>query len=71
MKDPTVSTALILLFILLFWIFIINPVSALVLMLLWNNILVPLVHVGVIGFWQSLGLVLLLSFVSSFFRSSN
>jgi Ca2+/H+ antiporter, TMEM165/GDT1 family len=28
-------------------------------MLLWNAVLPPLIHVGEIGFWQSLGLLLL------------
>ena len=56
-------------FILLFIIF--APIAVFVfgkvIMLLWNNVLVPVLHVSAITFWQGLGILLLAKILFSSF----
>ena len=40
-----------------------------ILMLLWNWLLVSLVGISTIGFWQGVGLILLLNLIGGFFKT--
>lgn len=41
-----------------------------ILMLLWNWLLVSLFGISTIGFWQGVGLILLLNLIGSFFKTT-
>lgn len=56
----------IFLFVVLFLVAI-----SFVIMALWNNILVPLLHIGVINFWQSLGIFVLSKILFGGFRGAH
>ena len=50
---------------------VLNSVSAFILYLLWNWLLVSLFNAPVITYWQALGFIILLSVIGSFFKSSS
>jgi len=51
-------------------VFILICLSGWILQLLWNWIIVSLLHWPHISFWQAVGISLLLGFIGSFFRIS-
>ncbi|HEX4851870.1 MAG TPA: hypothetical protein VFV08_13740 [Puia sp.] len=56
--------------IFLFGVLFLTAISF-VIMALWNNILVPLLHIGVINFWQSLGIFVLSKILFGGFRGGH
>lgn len=51
-------------------VLLVNLLIAYLLMLLWNSVIVSIFSLPIISFWQSLGLILILSIISLFFNRS-